>query len=29
MTRCQRCRFYNICNLSSLPDYGCVNWSKP
>jgi len=28
MTRCQRCRFYNTCNISTLPDYGCVNWEK-
>lgn len=28
MTRCARCLHFNICNLSVLPDYGCINWTK-
>jgi hypothetical protein len=26
---CHKCRHYNTCNLSMLPEGGCVNWEKP
>jgi hypothetical protein len=26
---CHRCRHYNTCNLSLLPEGGCANWEKP
>ena len=28
MTRCQRCRHWNICNLSVLPEGGRCNWES-
>jgi hypothetical protein len=26
---CRDCRHLNTCNLSLLPEGGCVNWEKP
>jgi hypothetical protein len=26
---CHKCRHYNTCNLSLLPEGGCINWEKP